>query len=175
VRAREHQVEPLVRQRHETEAVRPGGRLARHARVGKARGDRARDLEVADRPGVVARKFGGIEAEPLPFAVKQPACLSAGLPVDQAQLVLGDAVYPRYELSEFWPDHEAFPPRGEPHNFGAAGQLLRGSGVVRAFRIAQVDAGSMHEARGRESQGLLAPARPPGEGDRRVQQPERGR
>ena len=73
------------------------------------------------------------------------------------------------------PQRQPFSPGAEPDHLAAAGQQPGGrAGVVVAVRTAQVRPGDVHQPVGGQPERLLARARPPGEPDRRVQQPERG-
>src|SRR5690242_11659029 len=101
---------------------------------------------MAGGAGVVSGKVGRVEAESHPLAIEDPARLRAVLTVNQAELATGYLIEPGCRTGQLRPGYEAFPPGGEPHDFGAARQFLRGGGVVPAPGVAQVHAGGVDQA-----------------------------
>jgi secondary thiamine-phosphate synthase enzyme len=163
VLGRQDQVEPFGGEREDIEPVGQRGRLARHAHVGQATRDRRRDLEVPGGLAVVAGQFGRVQAEAAELAVEQRPGLRARLAVHQPQ-PLPDRVVQPGDLG-LGPDDQALAPGGEPHHLGAVGHLGRVAGLVHARGVDQPGRG--------QPQGLTAPARPPGEPQRRVEQGQR--
>ena len=165
------QAEPFLGERDEGQSVRAGGGLARHAGLGQAGRHRGGDLQVARRLAVIARQVGAVEAEAHALRVEEPAGLGARLAVDYPQAVPGDGVKAGDDGLELGPYGEALTPGGEAHDVGAVGERLAG---LRAVSLG-VHARDVHEALAREPECRGRATRPPGEGDRRVEQGERGR
>jgi uncharacterized membrane protein YfcA len=170
----DHQVEMLGGQRTERQAIGAGGGLARDPSVGQARRDGPGYLQVPGHPGVIAGQLAGLDPGIGHLAVEQAARLGAGFPVGQPQPALSQVPDAVHAISQVGSEDKPFLPGAEPDHLTATGQQLGGrADVVLAPMPAQVRPGHMHQSFGGQHERFPARARPPGEPDRRVEQPQR--
>ena len=88
----EDEVEPFLGKRDEVEAVGDRRAAGHHAHVGRAHGDRLRDLQVPGEEVLVAFDGGGRHARLAQDAVEEPARARPRLAVHQADLGPGDVL-----------------------------------------------------------------------------------